>query len=278
MPSSTLSITSDSIIYPESDGQPMSDNTRQFQWIVMLADNLAALFHDRLDVFVCGNQNWYPVKGEPEICNAPDVYIVFGRPKGHRSSYKQWEEDDIPMTVVFEVLSPSNTATEMADKLLFYEDYGVEEYYVYDPDTNSLIGYLRRGDILKRYRQINGFVSPRLGIRFDLSGPELVVRYPDGRPFLTFEELAIQRMQADQRADKAEQDAAHFKHQAARTAELEAERQQAVQRAVTAEQQAARTAELALKALRQQATPEEVQELQHILQALPPADDTENNR
>ena len=34
------------------------------------------------------------------------------------------------MTVVFEVLSPSNRATEMIDKHTFYEEYGVEEYYI----------------------------------------------------------------------------------------------------------------------------------------------------
>ena len=94
------------IFYPESDGLPMSDNTRQFRWIVVLADNLQALFCERDDVFVSGNQFWYPVVGEPEIKKTPDVYVVFGRPKGDRSSYKQWEEDGIPMTVVFEILSP----------------------------------------------------------------------------------------------------------------------------------------------------------------------------
>src|SRR5206468_459291 len=132
---------------------------------------------------------WYPVEGEPGVRMAPDAYVVFGRPKGDRPSYKQWEEDDVPMTVVFEVLSPSNTVPEMMDKFAFYEDYGAEEYYLYDPESNRLAGYVRRGDVLARVRPINGFVSPRLGIRFDLAGPELVVRYPDGRPFLTFEEL-----------------------------------------------------------------------------------------
>src|SRR4051794_38686923 len=89
--------------YPESDGRPMADNTKQFRWIVTLADNL------------------------------------------------------------------------------------------YDPDVNRLQGYVRRGMFLGRVYAMNGFTSPRLGIRFDLSGPELVVRYPDGRPFLTFEELAADR-------------------------------------------------------------------------------------
>jgi Uma2 family endonuclease len=237
-----------SIFYPESDAKPMSDNTRQFRWIVILAGNLAALFRDRADVFVSGNQFWYPVEGEPEVRSAPGVYAVFGRPKGQRSSYKQWEEDNVPMTVVFEILSPSKTVPEMNDKLAWYEEHGVEEYYVYDPDSNRLYGYVRRGEVLVRVRGMNGFVSPRLGIRFDLAGPELVVRSPDGRPFLTFEELEAERARAVQRAEQAEQ------------------------RAEQAEQRAARLAELSGKVLQQQATPEEVQELQRLLQLpRPPA-------
>jgi Uma2 family endonuclease len=233
MPTSAVTARPGPIFYPETDGQPMAESTRQFRWILILAGNLAALFRDRADVFVCGNQFWYPVEGEPELRAAPDVYVVFGRPKAERGSYRQWEEGNVPPTVVFEVLSPSNTHPEMIDKQAFYEDYGVEEYYVYDPDNNRLYVYLRRGDILARVRQVNGFVSPRLGIRFDLSGPELVVRYPDGRPFLTFEELAAEREQAEKRVT--------------------------------------RVAELSLKVLGQQATPEEVQELQRLIQATLPS-------
>src|SRR5262245_12149911 len=94
------------VIYPETDGLPLSDNTCQFRWIFVLAGNLAALFRDRDDVFVCGNQFWYPVEGKPDTRQTPDVYVVFGRPKGDRPSYKQWEEGGVPMTVLFEVLSP----------------------------------------------------------------------------------------------------------------------------------------------------------------------------
>jgi hypothetical protein len=57
--------------------------------------------------------------------------------------------------------------------------------------------YIRRGDVLRRVRPVQGFTSPRLGIRFDLSGPELAVFYPDGRHFLTFEELEAERVLAD---------------------------------------------------------------------------------
>jgi len=110
----------------------MADNTKQGRWITVLYGNLSALYHDRADVFVAADNLWYPVKDDPDLRNAPDVYVVFGRPKGDRSSYLQWEEDDVPLTVVFEILSPNNTYKEMIDKFLFYEEHGVEEYYVYD--------------------------------------------------------------------------------------------------------------------------------------------------
>jgi hypothetical protein len=69
------------VVYPESDDQPTADNTRQMRWIVMLYDNLAALFRDNPNVFVGGNQFWYPVEGHPETVIAPDVYLAFGRPR-----------------------------------------------------------------------------------------------------------------------------------------------------------------------------------------------------
>ena len=30
--------------YPDSDGQPMADNTKQFRWIVVIKENLERLF------------------------------------------------------------------------------------------------------------------------------------------------------------------------------------------------------------------------------------------
>ncbi len=38
-----LSIDSE-LIYPDSDGQPMSDNTKQFRWIVLIKENLEILY------------------------------------------------------------------------------------------------------------------------------------------------------------------------------------------------------------------------------------------
>jgi Uma2 family endonuclease len=249
------------VIYPESDGEPMADNTRQLDWILKLVGNLKALFADRPDVFVAGNQNWYPVEGDPSVVAAPDAYVVFGRPKGDRGSYKQWEENNVPMTVVFEVLSPRNDAWEMADKLAFYDEYGVEEYYLYDPDKNTLAVYLRQGTAFRRLRSVDGFVSPRLGIRFQMTQPEMTVLYPDGRRFLPFEELAAARRLAEERASDAEQRASNAEERASN----------AEQRATLAEtqntglrQRMTRLTELSRKARQGQASPEELQELERL--------------
>jgi Uma2 family endonuclease len=199
-----LSIDSE-LMYPDSDGQPMSDNTKQFRWIVLIKENLEILYAHDPQVFVAGDLLWYPVQGHPGIRVAPDAMIVFGRPKGDRGSYKQWEEENIAPQVVFEVLSPGNTLSEMSKKLLFYEHHGVEEYYLYDPDGETLDGFIRgEQPILESIDNIQGWVSPRLHIRFELTDSGLVIYRPDGQPFLTPVELHQQFEQGQQKTKAAE--------------------------------------------------------------------------
>ena len=187
--------TRSKIIYPESDGKPIADNTLQFRWITMIKANLDWLFGQDDNVFVAGDLLWYPIEGDNKKRLAPDVMVVFGRPKGERGSYQQWKEDNITPQVVFEILSPGNTQTEMSRKLLFYERYGVEEYYIYDPHKNELIGLLRGEDGLDIIDNMDAWISPRLGIRFEITEPELTLYYPDGNRFTTY-------TQEKQRADK----------------------------------------------------------------------------
>jgi Uma2 family endonuclease len=178
------------IVYPESDGKPMADNTKQFAWIVKIKENLEILFKSNPDVFVAGDLFWYPVKGSNRIKLAPDTMVVFGRPKGQRGSYRQWEEDNIPPQVVFEILSPCNSKGEMTRKKLFYLKHGVEEYYVYDPDEISLEVSIRENNSFREVEDFATWTSPRLNIRFDMTGDELVIYYPDGSRFLSPVELS----------------------------------------------------------------------------------------
>ena len=73
----------------------------------------------------------------------------------------------------------------MRGKLEFYDTYGVEEYYIYDPDRFRLRGYLRAGDVLEPIEEMQGWISPRLDVRFalDLDG-KLRMTGPDGRVFV----------------------------------------------------------------------------------------------
>src|SRR5262245_25721713 len=89
---STPSPARSRIVYPDSDGKPMAENTLQFEWIVTIKEGLERALHDRPDIFVAGDLHWYPVEGRPDICVAPDALVAIGRPKGYRGSYTQWEE------------------------------------------------------------------------------------------------------------------------------------------------------------------------------------------
>ena len=94
----------------------------------------------------------------------------------------------------------------MAEKFDFYQRYGVEEYYIYDPEDGPLEGWRRAGDHLEQIPQMPGFVSPRLLIRFEPGpGPDnLTILGPDGTPFLSFREW-VEKAKADQRrAESAE--------------------------------------------------------------------------
>ncbi len=176
----------DAVEYPDSDGQPMADNTLQWDWMVKIVGELREQFAEQ-QVFVAGDLLWYPVEGEPKTRQAPDALVAFGRPPGYRGSYKQWEEDGIAPQVVFEVLSPGNTRAEMAAKLKFYDRHGVEEYYLIDPYKNRLDGWVRDDGRLWSIPLIDGYVSPRLGVRFEANG-EVRLFTPDGREFCTREE------------------------------------------------------------------------------------------
>jgi Uma2 family endonuclease len=198
----------------------MADSTVQYDWIVLIKENLERLFADRPDVFVAGDLFWYPVPDRGRTRpTAPDVMVAFGRPKGRRESYKQWEEGGIAPQVVFEVWSRSNKPADIAAKLAFYETHGAEEFYRYDPRRNCLDIWLRGPDPAKpdrpprllRRSHPGGWTSPRLGVRFVVGKETLVLHRPDGEPFLST--LELNRLWLEDRARaEAQQARAEAEH------------------------------------------------------------------
>ena len=225
--------------YPDSDGEPMGDNDTQIDLMILMRQGLRRLFAGR-QVYVSANVFWYPVQGQPGIRSAPDVIVAFGRPPGRRRSYREWDEGGQAPQVVMEVVSPSNTAAVLATKLAWYDRFGVEEYWVLDPDHGRVAWYERQpGGGLVQQRWRPEVASPRLGIRFVIEPGEVVPLAPDGTRFADDQMLVEQARAAQARADE----------EAARADEEAALRAQAVARA---DEHAARAgqAEAALTALR----------------------------
>jgi Uma2 family endonuclease len=195
------------LLYPDTDGNPMADNTKQYRWIVRLVSNLRQLLQEQT-AFVAGDLLWYPVKVDapPVPAQAPDAMVVLGRPDDDRGSYKQWEEDNVAPQVVFEIISPSNSATEISQKQAFYDRYGVLEIFFYDPDDFEFWGLTRqqpneRPLLLTRLNL--PWTSPTLGIKFDMFEDGLALFYPDGERFKDPEELFQERNQTQRKLDRA---------------------------------------------------------------------------
>lgn len=210
MVTTPISLLDEDLLYPSSDGQPMAENTQQYRWIVLIKENLEILFQHQPNIFIAGDLLWYPVAvtEPPAPCQAPDVMVVLGRPKGDRLSYRQWKENNIAPQVAFEILSPSNRTVKgranMAEKLGFYERYGIEEYYIYDPDKLTLEGYLRSpNNKLVPIPTMSNWISPQLGIRFDWQPKrELIIYDPNGDRFLSSLEIDAEKRRLGDRAEK----------------------------------------------------------------------------
>jgi hypothetical protein len=51
------------IDYPDDDGQPMSDNSLRFKWVVLIKKCLETLFRHDPNAFVADDLLWYPEEG-----------------------------------------------------------------------------------------------------------------------------------------------------------------------------------------------------------------------
>ena len=233
------------VVYPESDGQPMGESVIQTEVIIMLKIGLDRHFQGRPDAYVGADQFWYPVKGRPDITVAPDAYVVVDLPTmpsmQARGSYRPWDIGG-RMMFVSEVLSPSNTWAQMQHKLEFYDRYGVDEYWVYDPEAAALEVWVREGEHLVR-QQIpdGGFRSPAIGVTVRVVDGELGVFDIDGRRWgYSVDEgrrLDAERERADAERERAD----------AEQARADAQRERADAERARADAADARAAELAAR-------------------------------
>ncbi|MFM7574309.1 MAG: Uma2 family endonuclease, partial [Snowella sp.] len=166
----------------------------------------------------------------------------------------QWQEDNITPQVVFEVLSPGNTLAEMALKWQFYDHYGVEEYYLYDPDKNDLTGWQRQENKLTVIPDIDQWQSPLLGIRWQLTPETWQIFRTTGEPFFTFLELdqryQLEKRRAEQESFRAEQESFRAEQESLRAEQEKSRADNEKERADT-EKERADNAEAELSRLRE---------------------------
>ena len=223
------------VVYPDSDGKPMAGNMTQHRWMTLIFGNLERLYKDDPNVLVCTDLLWYPVQGARDFSLAPDIMAVFGRPKWERRSYKQWEEGGIAPQVVFEIVSESNSIHEMFTKVAHYGVHGVEECYIYDPDSGGLDAITFADGKMAVVPVQYEYTSPRLGVRFvPQERADMGIYFADGSPFLSNKELdallAFRTEERDRALElaSAERERANTERERAEKAEAEIARLRAL--------------------------------------------------
>lgn len=125
------------IYYPSSESVEMGETTIHFKLIRYLSECLENFFAARADVLVAANLMLYYDEGKPRNYYVPDVFVAFGVPNYDRRIYKFWEEKQFPQ-VVIEVASDSTAENDLGKKYLDYGKFGVQEYYLLDPERAYL--------------------------------------------------------------------------------------------------------------------------------------------
>ena len=158
------------LVYPESDGEPMAETPKHQQVMIDCMDILRNHFHGFADVYIGGNMMLYYEEGNPRKSISPDVFIVRGLSKKELRTYKTWEQPPT-LDFVLEVASPSTYTRDFNEKMEIYAKIlRVKEYCIYDPYHEIdpyFVGFRLVSEV---YKEIP-FVNAR--IPFEVLGLEL---------------------------------------------------------------------------------------------------------
>lgn len=176
------------IYYPERDEKPMGETDYHIQTITYLYQTLSAFFSSRADVKVLADIMFYYEEGNPRKVFSPDVMVVKGVGNHPRRTYKLWEENQFPQ-VVFEISSRKTWGDDLNKKWFLYQQFGVKEYYIFDPEYDylpePLIAYrLKRGELRQVAIKNNRILSEELGLEIVDTGESLRLFNPAMNAFM----------------------------------------------------------------------------------------------
>ncbi len=181
--------------YPESDGKPLAESPLHFEVFSYLLNGFMAYFQEEQDIYVGGGNFFYYREGHPSANLVPDNFIVKGLDKEPRRTFKTWVEKRVP-SVVIEITSEFTWLEDFGDKKILYQQLGVGEYFVYDPEQEMLALALHGFRLdNKRYEAIqydpeNGMPSREFGFALKIMQGKLRIVNPNtGSIMPTYQEL-----------------------------------------------------------------------------------------
>ena len=217
--SATLKLKSKpEVYYPESDGKPMGETDYHVQTITYLYQTLSAFFSSATDVKVLADIMFYYEEDNPRKVFAPDVMVVKGVGNHPRRTYKLWEEKQFPQ-VVFEISSRKTWGDDLNKKWFLYQQFGVKEYYIFDPEYDylpePLIAYrLKRGELVKVNVRNKRIFSEEIGLEIVDTGEGLRLFDPEMKQFMrTLTEENQARKQAENEVARLREELARLKSQ-----------------------------------------------------------------
>lgn len=152
-------IPSDAVEYPTRDGRPVAETDLHYLRLAGAAYGLRKFLAKRDDVYVGSNLMVFDEPGNPHRHLSPDIFVAFGVRSGSRDLFKIWEEQ--PPSFVLEITSETTRREDECTKRQRYAQWGVEEYFLYDPRAEwvkpPLQGFRLHG---RRYRRMPECVLP----------------------------------------------------------------------------------------------------------------------
>ena len=147
------------LVYPESDGEPMAETPKHLQAMTDCMDVLRSHFRRFADVYIGGNMMMYYEEGNPRKSISPDVFMVRGLSKKEIRTYKTWEQPPT-LDFVLEVASPSTYTRDFNEKMEIYAKIlRVKAYCIYDPYHEIdpyFVGFRLVGEAYEEIPFVNG--------------------------------------------------------------------------------------------------------------------------
>jgi Uma2 family endonuclease len=204
------------IEYPETDGEPVAETDVHIHLMFALNFALRNFFRNDVNVYVGSNLFIYYVEGQPGKRIAPDVFVARGVGKEARRIYKLWEEGHAP-DIAIELSSRQTWREDLHVKWRLYEQLGVSEYFIFDPEYDylpePLVGYRLENNQYTPLEIINGRVrSESLGLELVDTGETLRLLDPQTNQYLLtpMEEAEAHRAETAARR-RAEAEAAQLR-------------------------------------------------------------------